>query len=63
MVDGRGACAHPTGTSRMVASAARLFAAELEDHAHHGRCAACAAGRAATPGTATGRAARGAVAA
>ncbi|WP_051470930.1 NADH-ubiquinone oxidoreductase-F iron-sulfur binding region domain-containing protein [Patulibacter minatonensis] len=60
MVDGRGACAHPTGTVRMIASAARLFAVDLEDHAHHGRCAACAGtGRAAA--TAHGRA--GAVAA
>lgn len=42
MVDGRGACAHPTGTTRMVASASRLFAAELEDHARHGCCRACA---------------------
>jgi len=61
MVDGRGACAHPTGTVRMVTSATRLFAAELEDHAHHGACAACAragAGR----GTAS-HVGRGAVAA
>ncbi|MEV4422777.1 NADH-ubiquinone oxidoreductase-F iron-sulfur binding region domain-containing protein [Patulibacter sp. NPDC049589] len=43
MVDSRGACAHPTGTVRMIASAAALFADELEDHAHHGRCATCAA--------------------
>lgn len=43
MVDGRGACAHPTGTVRMITSATRLFAAELDDHAHHGRCATCAA--------------------
>jgi NADH:ubiquinone oxidoreductase subunit F (NADH-binding) len=59
MVEGRGACAHPTGTVRMITSAARLFAADLEDHAHHGRCAACAgAGR--VPAVAAGR---GAVAA
>lgn len=53
MVDGRGACAHPTGTVRMVTSASRLFAAELDDHAHHGRCAACA--RRASPVPARGR--------
>lgn len=44
MVDGRGACAHPTGTARMIHSATVLFAEELYDHAHHGSCRACAAG-------------------
>ena len=50
MVEGRGACAHPTGTAGMVQSATRLFAPELEDHAHHGRCAACAAAARAVDG-------------
>ncbi|MDO9408968.1 NADH-ubiquinone oxidoreductase-F iron-sulfur binding region domain-containing protein [Patulibacter sp.] len=55
MVDGRGACAHPTGTVRMITSATRLFAAELEDHAHHGRCATCAtAARASSVGVGRG---------
>jgi NADH:ubiquinone oxidoreductase subunit F (NADH-binding) len=46
MVRRRGACAHPDGAARMLASARRLFAAELQDHAHNGPCAACR-----TPGT------------
>jgi NADH:ubiquinone oxidoreductase subunit F (NADH-binding) len=43
MVRGRGACAHPDGAARMLASARTLFAAELHDHAHHGPCTACRA--------------------
>jgi hypothetical protein len=42
MVRGRGACAHPDGVARMLAGAARMFAQELDDHARHGACAACA---------------------
>jgi NADH:ubiquinone oxidoreductase subunit F (NADH-binding) len=42
MVRGRGACAHPDGVARMLASATRLFRAELEDHARRGPCSACA---------------------
>jgi NADH:ubiquinone oxidoreductase subunit F (NADH-binding) len=45
MVRRRGACAHPDGAARMLASAQRVFAAELADHAHHGPCAACRAPR------------------
>jgi NADH:ubiquinone oxidoreductase subunit F (NADH-binding) len=43
MIRGRGACAHPDGAARMLASARRVFADELADHAHNGPCAACRA--------------------
>jgi NADH:ubiquinone oxidoreductase subunit F (NADH-binding) len=39
IVPGRGACRHPDGAVRFVASALRVFAAELERHLH-GRCTA-----------------------
>jgi NADH:ubiquinone oxidoreductase subunit F (NADH-binding) len=42
MVRGRGACAHPDGVARMLASATRLFRTELEEHARHGPCSGCA---------------------
>ena len=37
-LEGRGACRHPDGTVRFVASALRVFAREVELHAVHGRC-------------------------
>jgi NADH:ubiquinone oxidoreductase subunit F (NADH-binding) len=41
-INGRGACHHPNGAVRLVASALRTFAAEWEEHAAHGPCQACA---------------------
>ena len=38
LVDGRGACAHPDGTARLVRSLLAAYGAEVELHAH-GRCA------------------------
>jgi NADH:ubiquinone oxidoreductase subunit F (NADH-binding) len=43
-VVGRGACAHPDGAASFVSTAARVFAAELADHAEYGLCEACDAG-------------------
>jgi NADH:ubiquinone oxidoreductase subunit F (NADH-binding) len=42
MVRGRGACAHPDGVARLLASARRVFEEELDDHVRYGGCAACA---------------------
>jgi NADH:ubiquinone oxidoreductase subunit F (NADH-binding) len=42
LVSRRGACGHPDGTVRFAMSAMEVFGEELSDHAHHGRCDACA---------------------
>lgn len=38
LVVGRGACAHPDGTSRFLASALEVFDADARQHATHGGC-------------------------
>ncbi len=43
VIRGRGACRHPDGTLRFVASAIAVFAAEFADHGSRGPCGACAA--------------------
>ncbi len=37
----RGACAHPDGAARFIASALRVFSAEFDDHARRGPCQRC----------------------
>jgi NADH:ubiquinone oxidoreductase subunit F (NADH-binding) len=41
VVRGRGACRHPDGTLRFIASAMDVFSEELADHARHGACEGC----------------------
>jgi NADH:ubiquinone oxidoreductase subunit F (NADH-binding) len=39
---GRGACQHPDGAIRFLASSLRVFATEFADHGRHGPCDRCA---------------------
>lgn len=41
LVNRRGACGHPDGVARMVASALQAFGPEWADHAVHGPCEGC----------------------
>ena len=41
-LDGRGACRHPDGAVRLIASALRVFRSEVELHVTHGGCTAVA---------------------
>jgi NADH:ubiquinone oxidoreductase subunit F (NADH-binding) len=43
VVRGRGACRHPDGALRFIASALAVFREEFADHARHGPCEACSA--------------------
>ena len=40
VIEGRGACHHPDGVVRLVRSALRVFATDIERHLEHGPCAA-----------------------
>ncbi|MHB8471194.1 MAG: NADH-ubiquinone oxidoreductase-F iron-sulfur binding region domain-containing protein [Gaiellaceae bacterium] len=48
-IAGRGACAHPDGAARFVASALRVFAAEFERHLTRRRCSGTAAAQLPVP--------------
>ena len=41
LIPGRGACHHPDGAVRFIASALTVFAEEFADHAQHGACDDC----------------------
>jgi NADH:ubiquinone oxidoreductase subunit F (NADH-binding) len=41
LLPGRGACHHPDGAARFVASGLEVFAERFAEHARHGRCASC----------------------
>jgi NADH:ubiquinone oxidoreductase subunit F (NADH-binding) len=43
VVRGRGACRHPDGALRFIASAMTVFEEEFADHSAHGPCDACSA--------------------
>jgi NADH:ubiquinone oxidoreductase subunit F (NADH-binding) len=50
-VQGRGACKHPDGVARFVASSLRVFSDEIARHRHHGPCPASASKLMPTPVT------------
>jgi NADH:ubiquinone oxidoreductase subunit F (NADH-binding) len=39
-IRGRGACRHPDGATRFMASALQVFTEEIDQHLRYGRCAA-----------------------
>jgi NADH:ubiquinone oxidoreductase subunit F (NADH-binding) len=41
LTSGRGACAHPDGAVRVIASSLRVFAEDFEDHRLNGPCERC----------------------
>lgn len=45
VIEGRGACHHPDGVVRLVRSALRVFATDIERHLEHGPCGAANAKR------------------
>ena len=45
LLERRGACRHPDGVARFIASALGVFAADFDRHALHGACDACPAHR------------------
>jgi NADH:ubiquinone oxidoreductase subunit F (NADH-binding) len=51
MMEGRGACKHPDGVARFVASSLRVFESEITLHRHRGPCAARGAPLLPTPPT------------
>jgi hypothetical protein len=58
VIRGRGACRHPDGTLRFIASALQVFAGEWADHARHGACDSCGEPALPLPGGAPRRAER-----
>ncbi len=54
-IRGRGACRHPDGATRLIASALEVFAHDVEQHLRYGRCAVTDQNVLPTPQRRTGR--------